>query len=214
MSLRSKKTNTKENLLESAAVLFSKKGYTNTSVAEICELANANIASVNYHFRSKEALYRDVLLSTFEQAQTLYPIELETEKSIEGKLYQVILSLFKRILSKETKGNFYKLVAKEMAEPTAASGSIINEIVSTQRARMHQLITEIYAIPADEELLFRMTHSIFSQCLFFGLHEKGRSHHLKRPPLDFKDAESLARHVTDFSLAGIKCYRNVPERKK
>lgn len=214
MSLHAKKTGTKQKLLDSAAVLFSEKGYANTSVAEICELANANIASVNYHFRSKDALYRTVLQFTFEQAQTLYPLQLETEKSIEEKLYQVTLSLLKRILSKKTKGNFYKLVAKEMAEPTEASGSIINEIVSTQRAKIHQLIKEIYAKPADEELLFRMTHSILSQCLFLGLHEKGRAHHLKRPPLEFKDAESLARHVTDFSLAGIKCYRNVPEKKK
>ena len=214
MSFQSKKKGTKQKLLESAAVLFSEKGYANTSVAEICELAGTNIASVNYHFRSKDALYRDVLKFTFEQAQTLYPPLIENGMSDDAKLYQIILSLIKRILSKETKGNFYKLVAKEMAEPTEASGSIINEIVSTQRAKMHQLITKIYAKPTDEELLFHMTQSIFSQCIFLGLHEKGRAHHLKRPPLEFNDAETLARHVTDFSLAGIKCYRNVPESKK
>ena len=214
MTLAAKKTSTKQKLLDSAAVLFTEKGYANTSVAEICELANANIASVNYHFRSKDALYRDVLQYTFEQAQSLYPLAFETDNSNESNLYLAILSLLKRILSRETTGNFYKLVAKEMAEPTEASGTIINEIVSKQRGRMHQLIAQIYAKPADEELLFRMTQSIFSQCLFVGLHEKGRAHHLKRAPVEFKDAEALARHITDFSLAGIKCYRNLPESIK
>jgi hypothetical protein len=125
---------------------------------------------------------------------------------VEEKLYQVVLSLLKRIFSRDVKGNFYKLVTKEMAEPTPESGTLINEIISRQRGRLQKLIREIYGKAASDELIFRMTHSIVSQCLFLGMHEKGRWHHLKRMPLEQKDAESFARHVTDFSLAGIKHY--------
>ena len=201
-----KKKNTKQKLLESAAVLFSEKGYNNTSVAEICELAGANIASVNYHFRTKEALYRSVIQYTHDQAETLYPIASNEEKSVEEKLYRFILSFLKRIISKEMTGNFYQLVAKEMAEPTEASGTLINEIISKKRETILRLIKELYGKPADQELFFQMTHSIVSQCLFLGMHQKGRQHHLKRKPLGLEDAESFARHITDFCIAGIRHY--------
>lgn len=201
-----KKKGTRQRLLDSAAILFSENGYANTSVAQICESAGANIAAVNYHFRSKESLYRSVLQYTFDQAEKLFPIWINNEEPTEEKLYQVVVSLLQRILCKETKGNFYKLVAKEMAEPTEESGALINEIISRKRKIIRALIQELYGKPADEELLFRMTHSIVSQCLFLGLNEKGRVHHLKRKPLDLNDAESFARHITDFSLAGIQYY--------
>lgn len=201
-----KKNNTREKLLDSAALLFTEKGYANTSVAEICETAGANIASVNYHFRSKEILYREVIRYTYDQAEALYPIEEGSEETHEEKFYHFVLALLKRILSNEMTGNFYKLVAKEMAEPTEESGILINEIISKKREKIEKLIRNIHGQPLADELLFRMTHSIVSQCLFLGLNEKGRRHHLKRKPVRFGDAETFARHITEFSLAGIKYY--------
>jgi AcrR family transcriptional regulator len=201
-----KKKDTRQKLLDSAAILFTEKGYAKSSVAEICKRAGANIAAVNYHFHTKEALYRCVLQYTFDQAESRYPLHIEDEGTVEDRLYQVVLSLLKRILCRDMKGNFYKLVTKEMAEPTPESGTLINEIISRQRGRLQKLIREIYGKAASDELIFRMTHSIVSQCLFLGMHEKGRLHHLKRMPLELKDAGDFARHITDFSLAGIKHY--------
>jgi AcrR family transcriptional regulator len=206
MASSGKKKDTRQKLLDSAAVLFTEKGYAKSSVAEICKLAGANIAAVNYHFHTKESLYRCVLQYTFDQAESRYPLHIEDEGTVEDRLYQVVLSLLKRILSRDMKGNFYKLVTKEMAEPTPESGTLINEIISRQRGRLQKLIREIYGKAASDELIFRMTHSIVSQCLFLGMHEKGRLHHLKRKPLELKDAGAFARHITDFSLAGIKHY--------
>ena len=200
------KKDTRQKLLESSAVLFSEKGYACTSVAEICKREGANIASVNYHFGSKDALYRSIIQYTHAQAEVLYPLEIDSSAPVEERFFQFILALLKRILSTETIGNFYKLVAKEMAEPTEESGILINQILSGKRARVEKLIREVYGGPADNELVFRMTHSIVSQCLFLGLNEKGRRHHLKRSPVSLEDAESFARHITDFSLAGVRCY--------
>ena len=206
MTSSGKKNDTRQQLPDSAAILFTEKGYAKTSVAEICKLAGANIAAVNYHFQTKESLYRCVLQYTFDQAESRYPLQIEDQGTVEDRLYQVVLSLLKRILSRDMKGNFYKLVTKEMAEPTTESGTLINEIISRQRERLQKLIREIYGKPASDEFISRMSHSIVSQCLFLGMHEKGRLHHLKRKPLALNDAGSFARHVTDFSLAGIKHY--------
>lgn len=200
------KKNTRKLLLDSAAVLFSERGYACTSVAEICKKAEANIASVNYHFGSKDALYRSVIEYTYEQAESRYPFDDSRTSVVEERFYQFILALLRRVLSTEMTGNFYQLVAKEMAEPTDESGMLIQQIISDKMDRAEKLIREVYGQTADQELIFRMTHSIVSQCLFLGMAEKGRRHHLKRKAVGLEDAESYARHITDFSLAGIRCY--------
>ncbi len=198
---------TREKLLDCAAILFTEKGHDNTSISDICDMAGANIASINYHFRSKDALYREVLQYTFDQARALYPNDVDAKNSPEEKLYKFILSFLKRILSSEMKGNFYKLVAKEMADPTEASGDIIHQIITPQKEMMQKLISEIHGKTDDPEQVFRLTYSVMSQCLFLSYNEKGRSRHLKRKPLELKDAESFARHICSFSLAGLKCYK-------
>jgi AcrR family transcriptional regulator len=49
-------------VLESASAIFAKKGYRAATIAEICEHASANLASVNYCFGEKSQLYDQVLL--------------------------------------------------------------------------------------------------------------------------------------------------------
>ncbi|MBN2808893.1 MAG: CerR family C-terminal domain-containing protein [Deltaproteobacteria bacterium] len=204
MSVEEDKKDTRQRLLESAAIIFTEKGYANTSVAEICERAGANIAAVNYYFRSKDALYREVLEFTIEQAEKTYPFTLLAEEPAEERLYHFILALLQRILSAEMAGNFYVLVAKEMAEPTLASGEIVSQSIARHQSLMREVIREICHAEVDDDLLLRLHFSVLSQCLFISYNEKGRRHHLQRNPIQFKDAEVFARHIADFSLAGMR----------
>ncbi|MDH4203877.1 MAG: TetR family transcriptional regulator, partial [Phycisphaerae bacterium] len=50
----------KAQLLEAATKVFARKGYDKTTVADICQTAKSNTASVNYYFGSKEELYAEV----------------------------------------------------------------------------------------------------------------------------------------------------------
>lgn len=51
---------TKERILEAAERLFAERGFTATSLRSITAAAGVNLAAVNYHFRSKEALLEAV----------------------------------------------------------------------------------------------------------------------------------------------------------
>jgi AcrR family transcriptional regulator len=53
-------------VLDSAESLFAQRGFHGTSVRDITEQAGVRLASVNYHFVSKETLFRDVLLRRAE----------------------------------------------------------------------------------------------------------------------------------------------------
>src|SRR5262245_42298811 len=52
---------THDRLLDAGAKLFSARGFKDVTVREICRAARANVAAVNYHYRDKVGLYREVL---------------------------------------------------------------------------------------------------------------------------------------------------------
>lgn len=54
-------TDTKLKIMEVARILFADHGFEGTSIREIAKAANVNVASVNYHFSSKDNLFLEVL---------------------------------------------------------------------------------------------------------------------------------------------------------
>lgn len=65
---------TKKRIMSSASELFLQKGYTATTVREICSASGISLSRVNYHFTSKAALAGEICRSMF---QNLYS-ELKT----------------------------------------------------------------------------------------------------------------------------------------
>lgn len=61
-----KSTSTREIILETAEQLFAQQGHDGTSMRQITSAAGVNLAAVNYHFGSKEALVQAVLKRRLE----------------------------------------------------------------------------------------------------------------------------------------------------
>lgn len=55
------KDTTRDRILAAASSVFTEKGFDNTTVRDICNAADANVAAVNYHFGDKLKLYHQVL---------------------------------------------------------------------------------------------------------------------------------------------------------
>lgn len=66
MNLIEESTSTKEKILEAADSLFAKNGFAGTSIRDIAQLAQVNLAAVNYHFKTKENLYWQVFEYNYE----------------------------------------------------------------------------------------------------------------------------------------------------
>src|SRR6185436_12349768 len=56
----------RERLLTAAAAEFAARGFAGASVDRIARTARVNKAMIYYHFRSKAALYREILRDMFE----------------------------------------------------------------------------------------------------------------------------------------------------
>ncbi len=59
-------SDTKTRILDSAESLFAEHGFEGTSLRQITSAAGVNLASVNYHFRSKDELIRAIFARRVE----------------------------------------------------------------------------------------------------------------------------------------------------
>jgi AcrR family transcriptional regulator len=68
----------RENIIQVAKRLFAKQGYDGTSVRQICEEADANVALVSYYFGGKEKLFYQII------QEHLYEIKIEYDHPLDG----------------------------------------------------------------------------------------------------------------------------------
>lgn len=78
---------TSSKLIETATLLFAKKGFAAVSIRELAQAAQVNSALISYHFRGKEGLYLAVLEEQFQPiAEALLMLENMTHLSATERL--------------------------------------------------------------------------------------------------------------------------------
>ena len=205
---------TSQRLLVNASRIFAEKGYQDATIAEICEQAVTNIASVNYHFGDKENLYLEAWRYAFQQDLKAHPSDggVDQNTSAEHRLKGRILSLIARIA--DPNSHFFAIVHKEMAHQTRLLEKIMEQEINPEREAMNKLIRELLGDKADEKQVQFCHASIIGQCfhLLKVKHIK-LNEETRRYVLSMDDAEAFAEHVVEFSLAGIQAIRQQNERK-
>lgn len=205
MSLPAQHT-TRERIMDAAGELFAEKGYRHTSVRDICARANANIAAVNYHFRDKEGLYEAILLRSAEQCERQYPI-VATVGPPEERLAEFVRMLLFRLLGTGRPAWHGKLMAAEMADPTPALDRIVEHVIRPTHQLLLEIVRDLVGEAADAEIQ-TLAADVLGQCLYYR-HARTVIERLGSPtPSDDAGIEVLARHITEFCIAGIKAYRD------
>jgi AcrR family transcriptional regulator len=206
----SQQLSTRERVLAAASEIFSEKGFRDTTVAEICQSAEANIASVNYHFGDKESLYDEVWRHAFAITAYAYPLEgnLPENASLEDCLLTYTRAFLHRIFSEEQTGLFAKLLYREMASPTIALDKIANEVLFPQTQHLAAILEKVPGKQLDEQSLLLCKHSIIGQCAFYNFSRPLREHVMGKKIIPEKEIEQIARHIARFSLAGLKELKN------
>jgi AcrR family transcriptional regulator len=213
---------TKERLLAAASRLFAERGFQATSVREIAERAGTNVASGNYHYGSKKALYLEVLREQFRNIQN----ELQrrgasrprTELSTLSReeLIQVFRSRVEAMLEL-TLGPppslHATLMHREMCDPSEALPVIAAEFMTPMTAEMGQIISRLFPELHGKDVE-RCVYSVAGQAMFYRfampalLHIQGRTKY----PSGF--AREIAEHIAEFSLAGAKQISERSKRKR
>jgi AcrR family transcriptional regulator len=205
-------TDTKKNILDAAEKLFSRHGFSSTSLRMLTKEAGVNLAAVNYHFGSKEELIKAVI------ERRLLPLNrLRTEK-LQGvkkcaeeekrlpEVREVLLAFMEPTFAFRKSGegaqNFITLIGRTFSEPEGTVREIFLDLVRPVFQLLHDLLCE--ALPqVPRDVIFCRLH--------FTLGAMGHAmnmHHMSclvPDGLDFKiDADSMSEQFVDFAVSGLE----------
>lgn len=192
---------TRARLLDAAREAFSQHGFQGATVREICRRAEANVAAVNYHFGSKDGLIAEAL--NFAPLRAMQLANIEAGGTPEMRL-RLFVRDFMLMLLDETNGSLpCRIMARELADPTPALDKIVREAIAPLHEFLGELVREIAGEKTGEAELRRCVHSLLGQCLYYRHSHPVLQRLHPRLRYNQKEIAAIARHIADFSVAGI-----------
>lgn len=193
----------RQRLLNAAGEEFAVRGFEGATVREICQRAQTNIAAINYYFRDKERLYIEVVKACCHCQSAAFPLpEWPAGTAPAEKLGQFIQILVRRMLAPEIPPWHRTVFLREMAQPTAACAELVRDHIRPSAAMLGQILEEL--LPDTPERRRKMIgFSIIGQCLFHRVAQPILSLLVGEEEYRSYDAQSLADHITEFSLAAL-----------
>jgi len=211
--LRKDAEQTRQSLLSAGSAVFSDKGYRDTTIAEICERAKANIAAVNYHFGDKETLYRESWRYAYLKSIEAHPPDggVSNDAPPEERLRGQVMALLRRMADQDNKE--FVILLKELANPTGLLKDLVPDEVRPMRTRMETVVREILGSRASGVRVRFCTISILTQCInaiVAGLTKK-KGWEDENDSLKIDNIEDYIDHVVRFSLGGILAIRKTAQ---
>lgn len=195
---------TKQRLIDAAGNVFAEKGYEAASVRDICQLAQANLAAVNYHFGGKRPLYVMAVrhAQCCRQEDVPFP-EFPAGLSPAERLRAFIGMMFERMLSAHRPKWHLEIMLRELARPTEACAAVVDDYIRPMADALRSILNDMLPENLSEEQRWMIGFSTVAQVLFYYVHQPiirllTQSDADQTFPLD-----QLADHVTRFTLAAI-----------
>jgi AcrR family transcriptional regulator len=203
---------TKERILDAAESLFMELGYEATSLRAITAAAPANLASVNYHFGSKEVLFQAVLtrrLDPLNQERLDLLTRLEREAAPDPLSCDRILSAMfipaLQLARDPARGgkNFLRLLGRAYADPAPFIRRFLAEQYATMIERFKTAFARALPELPKKELSWRL-HFIMGALSYTLAGTDALRLIAELTPAESGNDEALLHRLAPFLLAGLK----------
>lgn len=204
---------TRQRILEAAGEIFAEKGFREATIREICQAADVNLASVNYHFRDKENLYIETVRAAHKRNVEARPLPPGFEdEGAERRLHLFILNLLERMLGSPDTRWENRLLLAEIIQPTRACEALVESAFRPQFEILLGILSELMRTAPKAPETLQVAFSVLGQCLFYRVAGRTADMIVGGIPCDQRrvrtaqELQTLARHITQVSLAGAKSY--------
>lgn len=202
--MRGNGTQTRQQLLEVAGRVFAERGYVRATSKEICELAAANIAAVNYHFGSKDGLYAAVLEEAHARLVSIDLVAEITESKASGadKLRLLFRKIVEEIAKRDAGGWELRVLSRELMAPTPLMDGMMRNQVVPKAKMLTGLIADILGVPPDHPAVGRSTVSIVGPCIFLLVANPDWQKRIF--PTLLTSTDELVDHMVTFAVGGLQ----------
>lgn len=213
MSLRAIKPphETRTRILDAAEELFMLHGFEATSMRQLTAKAGVNLAAVNYHFGSKDALVEAVFRRRLDVMNAARIAELDRlEKEAAGRplATEVIIRAFigasLRMIEDAKDGgrNFIRLLGRTYTDPQKQIRSLIGQLYAPAMERFKAAFERALPQMPRDELIWRM-HFMFGTLAYTLAATDTVQLIAGCKPEDRYDARLLEARLTAFLQAGL-----------
>jgi AcrR family transcriptional regulator len=213
MNLRALKPphETRTRILDAAEELFMQHGFEATSMRQLTAKAGANLAAVNYHFGSKDALVEAVFRRRLDSMNTARIAELERlEKDAGGRplnprqIIGAFIGVSLRMIEDAKGGgrNFIRLLGRTYSDPQKEIRGLIGQLYAPAMERFKAAFERALPQMPREELIWRM-HFMFGTLAYTLAATDTVQLIAGCKPEDRYDARLLEARLTAFLEAGL-----------
>ncbi len=202
---------TKERILDSAELLFAQNGIDGTSLRALTDHAGVNLASVNYHFQSKDALVQAVLFRRLnpmnQRRMELLNHLLHTAPDGRPQLEEILEAFYRptveAALASHREGRpITALIGRIYMEPGELMASqvraMMSQVFSTFLDALHLALPDTPATVLMWRLHFSVgviSHTFGAMHLIEGL-SRGR--------VRVDDTEEVLRQMVTYAAGGLR----------
>lgn len=207
-------TDTRQTILDIAERMFVEKGYTGVTLRDLTSAAGVNLASVNYHFGSKDALLLEVfrrgsVAVNRARMRLLHEMEAlagDTPPGVRDILLALIAPPLRATSLSGAGGSggssiYMQFVARAVLDGPPQMRDLIETDVTHLQRFVDALARALPALPR-EELLWRFhftmgaLHSMYASAR--------RLETLSRGDVRVDDVEATIRRLVDYCAAGLE----------
>lgn len=195
----------RQKLIQAAGQVFAEVGYDAATVRQITDLAEVNVAAINYHFGDKLNLYREVLSETFSQRTHLLG-QLCSTGSPKERLHRFIEWMVAE--EKDEKRPWHRiLVLREINDsPSSSCPELLVELIRPNHRILLSILNDLTQRALTKTQLEIMTQMVAALCV----HWLDRPAFIQKlsPQLTFssEQVKFLVEQIHLFALGGINSF--------
>jgi len=207
---------TRTRILDAAEELFMQHGFEGTSMRQLTARAGANLAAVNYHFGSKNALVEAVFRRRLDPMNAARIAELDRlEKEAAGRpgsstlspeaIIRAFIGASLRMIEDTKDGgrNFIRLLGRTYTDPQKSIRALIGQLYAPAMERFKAAFERALPQMPREELVWRM-HFMFGTLAYTLAATDTVQLIAGCKPEDRYDARLLESRLAAFLLAGLR----------
>ena len=207
MSLRAVKPQheTRTRILDAAEELFMQHGFEGTSMRLLTAKADVNLAAVNYHFGSKDALIEALFRRRLDPMNTERMAALDAiEDPSAEKIIRAFVGPSLRLIEDAKGGgrNFIRLLGRTYTEPAKQVRALIGQMYAPTMERYKAALERALPQMPRDELVWRM-HFMFGTLAYTLAATDTVQLIAGCKPEDRHDAQLLEERLTAFLAAGL-----------